>query len=154
MRKFDLISILLISVAVAGAVLFYLGFILPGQLIFTAATIVMSMLTKKIGAPLQAWSVLFASAAMGWICGDWFLSAAVVLAYLAVNLRAFIFRDSIYYKALLVDPALCILSVAIYLITNFYHHAEWQGWILPAPFLIVGIIVSPLNYLDRKTLCG
>jgi peroxiredoxin len=152
MRKLDLISFLLIIIAAGGAVLFYLGFILPGQLIFTAATIVMSMLTKKIGAPLQAWSALLASAGIGWICGDWFLSAAVVLAYLAVNLRAFIFRDAIYYKALLVDPALGVLSVAIYFGTNFYHHPEWAGWVLPAPFLIVGMIFAPLNYFDRKNI--
>lgn len=152
MRKLDLVSVFLILLAVSGAGLFYYGVEIPGQLLFTLAVMGMSLLTKKLAAPLQTWSVLIASAAFGWIAGDWFLSAAVVSADLAVNLRAFFFRKSIYYKALLVEPVLSVLSAGIYFTTNFYHHAGWQGWCLPAPFLVVGIIVAPLNYFDRKKI--
>jgi peroxiredoxin len=150
MRKLDLLAILLFVTALVGAALCYEGFLLAGQIVYTVALLGIFLLTKTLAAPLQIWIALIICIGFGGTTGDWFLSIAVTSAFLAINLRGFIFRRQIYSKALIIDPLLGVLGVAVYLTTNIFHHAQWQGWTLPAFFIILGLAVSIQVYFDRK----
>jgi peroxiredoxin len=151
MRKHDLITLLLILGAAIGAGLFYFsGIPLAGQLIFVAVAMGAIGQTKIVAASFQSWNALVLCACTGGIIGDWFLSIVIICAFLSMHLRFFIFNKAIYSKALWLDPLLSFTGILIYITVNIFHHNDWHGWILPLPFLMLGIYISLSSYIDRR----
>ncbi|HET6992092.1 MAG TPA: peroxiredoxin family protein [Bacteroidia bacterium] len=150
MRKHDIVTSLLILVALAGAGLYYYsGVPLAGQVIFILALFGSIYQTKLIGAVFQSWWVLIACSCAGGIVGDWFLSGTFVLSYLAINLRSFVFTKAVYSRALWVDPLLAVAGLLVYVSVNLLHHNGWQGWTFPAPLILLSLNVSFVGYADR-----
>lgn len=149
MKKHDAFTALFSSIAIAGAILWYLGYGMTGQLIFAAACMPLAFMTKLIGAPLQIWAALLSMAAMGFVMESPWLSVATVLSCLAINLRGLVFQDAIYTRALWVDPLLGVLGLGVYLIVNLLYPAGWMAWTFPGFFVALGVILGLLNYADR-----
>lgn len=152
MRKHHLAALLLL-LASAGAVgLFTVGFLLPAQLLYTVALLGLFALTKIIGHSFQQWSALLVSCGLGYVLGDWWLSLAFVCAYLSLNIRGFVFKERIYTYAHFLEPLLACTSLAVFLATNLLHKSSWQAWTLPVPGILIGLIFSFMNYVDRKKI--
>lgn len=150
--KFDYIALFSLLLSGAGTGLYYTGFPLAGQIVcFTGALAAFGM-TKKLGAPLQHYSSIATLVMLGLVCGDWWLSPALLLAYLGLNLRGHIFKHAIYTKAILLEPVLAAIGTAIYVAANLVHTNGWQGWALPAFFIFLGNFVAWMNAFDHRNI--
>jgi len=150
MRKHDLITLgLILSAGVGAGLYYYFGYPLAGQIIFALVTFFSVVHTKKIAAAFQLWWAVIVCAALGGIVGDWWLSSVILCAFFSINLRGFIFKNAVYSKALWVDSVIAYTGLLAYFAINIFHHNGWQGWVFPAPFTLLGLIVSGIGYADR-----
>ncbi|TND10369.1 MAG: AhpC/TSA family antioxidant protein [Bacteroidetes bacterium] len=109
-------------------------------------------MTKRLGAYLQGYSAIAAFILLGLVCGDWWLSIALVLAYSAVNLRLHIFREAIYSRLLWTEPVLAFVATLAYVSANLFHDNGWPGWAFPGFFVLLGNLVGWMNSRDRRNI--
>lgn len=155
MKKHDLLSVLFCIAAASAAGLFLLEYQLTGQIIYTVSLLGASLMTKKKAATFQGTIALLVCAGAGYVSGDWWLSAAAVMANLAVTLRIFVLRDRIFTPSTVwIEPIFAVIGAAIYVTANLIHDNHWMAWIVPSPMIVLGILVSGINVADRKKVSG
>jgi len=152
MRKHDLVGFSLLVLAAAGAIITFRVHELTGQIIYCCAALGMLFLPKTKGTTLIAGIGLLGAFASGFVLGDWMFSVVFTAAFLAINGRAFYFREDLYTKSLWLDPMLAVFAVAGYVAINLYTDHAWQGWALPAPYILISSIVTPILYKDKKSV--
>lgn len=149
MKKEDFLAVLCFVMTMTGAALYYFGYILAGQIVYTSGMFAGNGMIKLKAFPLQGWLALISTAGIGYVVGDWWLSVAAALGFLAVNLRVFALRDKIYSTVNWQESTLGILGVGIYVTANLIHDNGWQGWVFPAIVIVFGISFSLIGFADR-----
>lgn len=149
MKKHDLLSVVFLLSALTGAALVYLDMTLAGQITYVVSMIGASLLTKTKAAPIQAWIAFVIACGFGYITGDWWHSAAIVCAYLAITLRIFVLTKRTFTSLGWQEPMLALIGIGIYVAANIIHDNGWQGWVFPGPTLLIGTMVALINLSDR-----
>jgi peroxiredoxin len=151
MLKHNLRTALFILLAAAGAgIYYYTKFPIVGQILFTLVTFASIFHTKNNASAIQLWWAVIMVSSFGGMVGDWWLSAVTVLAFFAINFRAFFLKTAIYSRLLWIELFIASTGLLAYFSINFFHHNSWQGWVFPAPFTALGIFIAGIGYVDRN----
>ena len=152
MKKHDLLSLLFLLIAGAGAALVYFGQALAGPIVYTVGMMGAAMLTTLKGYPWQSWIGLMVAAGFGYVVGDWMLSIATTCAYLAVTFRLFFTQMGTFNAINWQEPVLVAVALGTYVSMNLLHDNGWQGWTFPLPILFLGSMVGVTGAMDRAKL--
>jgi peroxiredoxin Q/BCP len=150
MRKHDLITILLFLVAGAAAFIASEVNATAGQFLYLVAALGLSLSCKFKGAYLQGTLGVLASIGFGYVLDNWAFSFVMAMAFLAVNGRIFFFREDLYMNAVWVDLALSATCLLGYIGINIYEPNGWMQWVVPAPYVAMHVLLTPILYNDKK----
>ena len=149
MKKHDILSVLFLTGAISAAGLTYLGYGLPGIVLYTVCMVGATFMCKLKGAPLQAWIALTVASGFGYVTGDWLHSVLSVCVYLSINLRGFIWQKEIYTKNKWTEPVLMVIAWSTYAASNLLHSNGWEGWTFPAIYAALGTQITWVTVRDR-----